>query len=92
MKKVTKNRGLFLASTAIAIVLLVSFSVGNVFAGTFVESPVVLAKMHNDLQAFELVQFFEQDRPTTPGETIIWAAATVPGHKPDVQARCNSPS
>lgn len=92
MKKRTKNRGLRLAVRLIAVCLFICFSVGNVFAGSFVNSSRGDTLTNVKLTAYEAVDFVVWERPATTATTIIWAASILPGHRSEVKPRCNSPT
>jgi hypothetical protein len=90
----TKNRGLRTASGLIAVLLLLSFSIGSVFASNVapVQADQMQVVVKQSLSPFAGVSFFEATRPATAWETIIWSASVLPGHKPLAEQRCNSPT
>lgn len=93
MKRRTKNTGLCRAAMPIAVALLFVFAVGSVSASTIAPKQSVQYEIQKQfVSAFLATPFFVAERPATEFVTIIWADATLPGYKPAVEARCNSPT
>jgi hypothetical protein len=78
-----------------ASIVLVVFTVGSVLASnvTYFSSADQETIVKQQLSTpFEAVPFFVAKRYATEWETVIWNAETLPGHKHEVEARCNSPT
>lgn len=95
MKRRIRHKGIRLGSGLIAILLAVVFCMGSAFSSAALDPPADHLQMvikQDLLNPFVLTPFFESRRPVTGWQTIIWSASTVPGHRPAVEMRCNSPT
>lgn len=78
-----------------AAIAIIVFASGSVLASTnavyhHVDQRTVLQQQA--ATPFVVTPFIEEERPSTPGITVIVDAETLNGFKPEVEARCNSPS